>query len=646
MTLPTLLPDPGDAPFMGADDPTDLIDPASADAIAPRRTRTDDVIVRAMALLAGAGDAEQVLADVARLLAPALADWCTIELVEPNGSIWRVGQADAVDDHPPTVDQSRAAPPIAQPSELAINAVLRRVVEAGQTMTLRLPGRARSSSHPDDQPPERGSREGDEQRQLLALLQSAALLAAPMLVRGRVIGAIILGSRGQRRWLAPRQIGLLEDLALRAALTVDNTRLAREAQAMRERALRVVDRLRRLEALTAALTAAITPDEVARVVVDLGVEAFGASAGFLVVPRDDEPVLELVRVVGYDDEDTQSWRRTPLNATVPLAEAARTAVPVWIESPGARRSRYPELGPTSGRHAAWASVPMVTEGRVVGVLGLSFREARTHDDGEWELLRAVAQQAALALERSRLYEATERAHAAARDALKTRDAFLSVAAHELRTPITGLRAFATLLQSKLHEDETIDLPAVRRGLAAIDRQSTKLTSLVTQLLDVAQLEGGQLRLTRAPADVAALVLDVVEHQRVIVPRHDLVVAASEPILAQVDALRLEQVLANLVGNAAKFSPPGTPIEVEVVREGEWVRIAVRDHGPGVAPEIVARIFERYTRYEGHHNPSGLGLGLFITREIAWLHGGTVAVEDAEGGGARFIVRLPLTAADQ
>src|SRR5581483_10744635 len=140
-----------------------------------------------------------------------------------------------------------------------------------------------------------------------------------------------------------------------------------------------------------------------------------------------------------------------------------------------------------------------------------------------------AQQAALALERSRLYEATERARAAARDALETRDAFLSVAAHELRTPITGLRAFATLLQSKLRDDEPLDRPSVRRALTAIDRQSTKLTTLVTQLLDVAQIEGGQLRLTRAPVDVAALVEDVVEYQRVVAPGHYLVVVAPERV---------------------------------------------------------------------------------------------------------------------
>jgi K+-sensing histidine kinase KdpD len=589
--------------------------------------RTGAVVASAWALLVAAADAELVLPDVARLLASALADWCTVELVEPNGSIWRVGQADAPADRPGVGELTDAAPLI--PSELAVHAVLRRAIEAGQTLTL---GRSVPGQVAED---------GSEHAQLLTMLGSTSLVVIPMLARGQAIGAIVLGSRGRQRWFAAPEIRLLEDLAQRVALAVDNTRLFREAQAMRERAQRVVDRLRRLEAMTAALTAAITPDEVARVVVDLGVEAFGASAGVLLVPRDDEPVLEIVRVIGYGDSDALSWRRTPLNAPAPLAEAARTGAPVWIESAEARTLRYPGLGPTSGRHAAWASVPMVTEGRVVGVIGLSFREARTHDDGEWELLRAVAQQAALALERSRLYEAAEHAHAAARDALKTRDAFLSVAAHELRTPITGLRAFATLLQSKLKEDEAIDVAAVRRGLAAIDRQSTKLTSLVTQLLDVAQIEGGQLRLTRARADVAALVNDVVEHQRVIVPRHDLIVADSEPILADVDALRLEQVLANLIGNAAKFSPPGTSIEIGVVRDGEWADVSVRDHGPGVAPEIAARIFERYARHGGRHNPSGLGLGLFITREIAWLHGGTVTVEEAKGGGARFVVRLPL-----
>jgi signal transduction histidine kinase len=639
--------------------------------VKPRRAPADRIVTTALALLAAASDVEQALADVARLLVPTFADWCTVELIESNGSIWRVGQIDSAAEQPASSDLAEAASPALSapeeapslpltPSELAVNAVLRRVVESGQTISLRATMRTQvdveRGTGPSFTAPTASAatpsgvaqsapvaQSADEQPRLLAVLGSTSLLAVPLLVRGAVIGAIILGRRGHRRRFPASQLGLIEDLARRAALTVDNTRLFRESQAMRERARRVVDRLRRLEGLTAALTAAITPAEVAHVVVDLGVEAFGASAGVLVVPVDDEPVLEIRRVVGYGEAEVLSWRRIPLDAPAPLAEAARTGAPVWIESSEARTTRYPGLGPTSGRHAAWASVPMVTEGRVVGVLGLSFREARTHDDGEWELLRAVAQQGALALERSRLYEATEQAHAEARDALETRDAFLSVAAHELRTPITGLRAFATLLQGKLREDEPLDLSAVRRGLAAIDRQSTKLTTLVTQLLDVAQLEGGQLRLTRVRADVAALVSDAVEHQRVIVSRHDLVVSAPEPILADVDALRLEQVLANLIGNAAKFSPPSSTIEIDVAREADWARISVRDYGPGVAPEIAARIFERYTRHEGPHNPSGLGLGLFITREIAWLHGGNVTVEQPDGGGARFVVRLPLIA---
>ena len=605
----------------------------------------------AMAVLAAAHDAEQALPELASLLVPTLADWCTVDLVEPNGSIWRVGQAglpvlppeDPItgpDRHatsPTRSPERHASPEADRPHssasfELALDVVLRRVVEAGRPLTLQTSPRARQDT----------VARHDEQASLLRDLGSTSLLAVPLVVRAAVIGTLTLGRRGRRRALPSRDVTLLQDLAQRTALAVDNARLAREAQSMRERAGRVVDRLRRLEGMTAALTAALTPDQVARVVVDLGVQAFGAAAGVLMVARDDERVLELVRAVGYADEETQSWRRIPLDAPAPLAEAARTGTPVWVDSAEARHTRYPGLGPTSGRHAAWASVPMVTEGRVVGVFGLSFLEPRSHDDGEWELLRAVAQQGALALERAGLYETTRRAHAAARDALKTRDAFLSVAAHELRTPITGLRAFATLLQSQLQGDAPLDRSAVQRGLSAIDRQSAKLTALVNQLLDVAQLDGGQLRLTRAQADVCALIRDAAEHQRVIVPRHTLTISTSEPILASVDALRLEQVIANLVSNAAKFSPPGTPIEVDVRRDDPWVCISVRDHGPGVAPEIVARIFERYARQGGRRNPSGLGLGLFITREIAWLHGGTVTVEDAEGGGARFVVRLPLS----
>jgi K+-sensing histidine kinase KdpD len=572
------------------------------------RARFARAVTSAMALLGASTDVEDGLAEVARLLVPAGADWCAIDLLEPNGG-------------PRLVAVGRPSSP-----EPASERILWRLAASGESLLVPAPRRRRS----------------DEGASLLAALGSTSLLAVPLFLRGEVGGAMLLGRVGDTPAFRTADLHLAETLARFLMLVLDRARLTNESRAMTERAGRADDRLRRLEALTAA----VTPDEVAQVVVDLGADAFGAAACVLVVPREDERVLEIVRVIGYPEEETAQWRRMPMDAPAPLAEAARTGATVWVESPAARQSRFPSLGPTSGLHAAWASVPLVAEGRVVGVLGLSFQQARTHDDGEWELLTAVAQQAALALERARLYEATEQAHAAARDALRTRDDFISLAAHELRTPITSLRAFATLLERRLRDERLVDLGAVRLGIAAIDRQTIRLTTLVAQLLDVARLEGGQLAMTRTRTDLAALTQEIVEQHRVIVPSHEMVVTAPEPILADVDALHLEQVIANLVGNAAKFSPVGTAIEVEVARSDDaWATISVRDHGPGVPPAMRDRIFERYVRQGGTDNPSGLGLGLFISREIARLHGGDVTVEEAEGGGACFVVRLPLPAND-
>jgi K+-sensing histidine kinase KdpD len=546
-----------------------------------RHARFADVIARATATLAASPDAERHLADAAGLLVPACADWCTVDLLDADGTARRIARVGTAPDAPPA-----GLPPAAGP---------------------------------------------DRSR-----------LAVPLLIDDAVIGAIALGRHDPPWRFRPSDRVLVEVLARQAALALDRARLRRETSTLADRAERVVGQLRRLHALSAALTAALTPDEVARVVVDLGIDAFGAAASVLVVPREDESVLEIVRVVGYTDEMTRPWRRMPLDAPAPLAEAARTGELVWVESPEARQTRFPSLGPTSGLHAAWAAVPMVTEGRVVGVLGLSFQHARTHDEGEWELLRAAAQHAALALERAQLYEATQQAHAAARDALRARDDFISLAAHELRTPITSLRAFASLLDRRLREDRSVDLPAIRLGIAAIDRQSARLTTLVAQLLDVARLEGGQLAMTRAQVNLADLTREIVEQHRVIVPAHALVIDAPEPVVALVDALHLEQVLANLLGNAAKFSPVGSTIEAEVRSEGDrWATIAVRDHGPGVPLAMADRAFGRYVRQGGAENPTGLGLGLFISREIARLHGGDLTLESPEDGGARFVVRLPL-----
>ena len=280
------------------------------------------------------------------------------------------------------------------------------------------------------------------------------------------------------------------------------------------------------------------------------------------------------------------------------------------------------------------TVPLIARERTLGAI--TFLSAAPHRYGATELALAMdlARRAALAVDNARLYRE-------AQEAVRARDEFLSVAAHELRTPLTSLRGYTQLLVRQIQRGDRPDLQRLTEVLHTIDQQSAKVTALVSQLLDISRIDAGRLDLAAAPVDVVTLVRDVAAGSRITLLDHPLVVPGGEAIPAMLDPLRLEQVLINLIDNARKHSPPGAPIELTVAApDAATVEIAVRDHGAGVPPERRERLFDRFYQAPGAGTLGGLGLGLFISREIVEQHGGQIRAEFPDDGGARFVVRLP------
>jgi signal transduction histidine kinase len=224
---------------------------------------------------------------------------------------------------------------------------------------------------------------------------------------------------------------------------------------------------------------------------------------------------------------------------------------------------------------------------------------------------------------------------------EVRDEFLSVAAHELKTPMTSLRGFAQVLMRQMDRDETPDLPRLRQAMRAIDQQSEKLSRLVVQLLDISRLEAGRLVLERKVTDVVGIVEGVLAGARTGAARHLLDLQAPSALLAFVDPLRLEQVITNLVDNAVKYSPSGGPVELDVSKRGALLRIAVTDHGIGVPKDRREQIFDRFYQAHTEHRLGGMGLGLYISRQIVELHAGKIEAEFPAAGGTRIVVTLPL-----
>jgi signal transduction histidine kinase len=252
-------------------------------------------------------------------------------------------------------------------------------------------------------------------------------------------------------------------------------------------------------------------------------------------------------------------------------------------------------------------------------------------------LRALNEQlATLVVENARLYQEAEAA-------LRVRDEFLSVAAHELKTPVTGVRGYAQLLLRQSARGDVPEPARVHQALQVIDRQSDRLARLVSHLLDVSRLETGKLVLERKLTDVARLIEEVAGDAQARTATHALRVAVPGPVLAVVDPLRLEQVLTNLVDNAIKYSPQGGPIDLELsTPDRDTLQLAVRDRGVGIPPESQPLIFDRFYQADPVlHHSSGMGLGLYISQQIVELHGGRIEVEAPPDGGTRIVVRLPV-----
>jgi PAS domain S-box-containing protein len=328
----------------------------------------------------------------------------------------------------------------------------------------------------------------------------------------------------------------------------------------------------------------------------------------------------------------------------PVVEVLRTGRPLVVAPPPAT---LPAQITRDAEHLALAErlglgslmvVPLRARGRILGAITfLTSDPARGFDAAIQRLAEDLAERAAVAVDNARLYRA-------AQDAVRARDEFLSVAAHELRTPITSLRGYAQLALRQYEKAGPPDPERVHRAFQVIDQQSTKLAHLVGQLLDSARIEAGRLALERAPADVAELAANLVRVTQARTQQHTIRLDAPPALPATVDALRLEQVLTNLLDNAVKYSPDGGPVEVTLTTPGpDWLRITVTDHGIGIPPAQRERIFERF--YQGHGPGSfgGMGLGLHISRQIVELHGGRIAVEGPPEGGTRFVVRLPVAA---
>ena len=252
------------------------------------------------------------------------------------------------------------------------------------------------------------------------------------------------------------------------------------------------------------------------------------------------------------------------------------------------------------------------------------------------IARDITERKRTQLERELLYRE-------AVDAIRARDEFLSVASHELRTPLSTLQLqIQMLLKPPRHSPQAVlSREQMQPKLEMAFKQIERLTRLIEELMDISRITAGRLRLEPEKVDLAAAVCDVVGRLAEEATRtHSPVrIIARAPVVGMWDLIRMEQVVTNLLTNAFKFGG-GKPIDVTVEQRGPIGRLTVVDHGIGIAPEDVERIFHRYEQAMSSRAVGGLGLGLYIARQIVEAHGGTIRVESERGTGSTFTVDLP------
>jgi PAS domain S-box-containing protein len=283
--------------------------------------------------------------------------------------------------------------------------------------------------------------------------------------------------------------------------------------------------------------------------------------------------------------------------------------------------------------ASAITVPLTTPAGVVGAMAFVWAHPRSSRPAHAGFAEELARRVALSLENARLFDDAQRA-------VRHREEFLSIAAHELKTPLASLHVTIQDLKERLAEPDP-DLPYLRERVAAGERSTSRLDRLMKELLDVAVIQLGRLRLVREEVDLLVVVRSALSYlsSELRSKGIDVAVHALAPVLGCWDAARLEQVVANLISNAIKYGKGG-PIAVLIEATEDVATLQVEDRGMGIAPEIIPRLFKPFERGVAAGHFGGLGLGLHISQQIIRAHGGEIHVRSRVSKGSTFTIDLP------
>ncbi len=473
-----------------------------------------------------------------------------------------------------------------------------------------------------------------------------ALAILPLMAEGRILGVLGLEFPASRDFTNDDR-GLMSTLAQECAQALERARLYEAERAARAMTEAHGQRLAFLAEASRILAKSLNYEHTLTRLAQLAVPELADWCAIHVITN-DESVRRLS--VAHVDESKVQWARElferyPFNPDSPsgLARVLRTGKPeLFMDIPdamlveAANDAEHLELLRTVGLTSAMI-VPLLARGRTLGAMTFATAESRRrYGPADLEFVQDLARRTAVSVDNARLYHEAQRA-------ILAREEFISIASHELKTPLTTVKSYAQMIATRVRKP-AIDSDRLQYLTGRLEDQILRLETLVIDLLDASRIQQGRLEICLEPVDLVPLTREVMsrfEDAPERLPEHRMVLDAPEAVVGKWDPARLDQVLTNLVSNALKYSPQGGEIRITLRQHTNDAEIAVSDQGIGIPPEEQAHLFEPFTRTaRSGEVASGQGLGLFITAQIVQAHQGTIDIESQPQRGSTFTIHLP------
>jgi len=410
-------------------------------------------------------------------------------------------------------------------------------------------------------------------------------------------------------------------------------RVLAEAEAARTQAERASSRLQVLHSISSSVLTTHTQEEAARRLLEGAYEGLAADTGAVLLFKETGDAAHVIAVVGGEAEEREPTEVPLDEAFVQVLLRSRSAV--VISDPA--NSEIPSDYVRSTMKSA-ARAPVMIGDRVIGAVGVASKRPDAFAPDDLRLLELAARDIGVAIERTRLLDAERAARAQAERAVRVRDEVLAVVAHDLRNPLSRISTTAALLGEEALAPENRP-----RLLGIIQQSSLVMDRLIRDLLDVARLEGGSLRIERRPVSLEAIVRDAAMTFETSASERGIAFETRVPekhVTIEADAERLQQVIGNLLDNALRLTPDGGRVTLEARREDRRAIISVADTGPGIAPDELPHLFEGFWQGTRHRRGTA-GLGLAIAKGIVEAHDGQISVTSTPGKGATFEIALKV-----